>query len=122
MHATKEATVYYPHCEYCMYFLEKADVAGMERGCYTPTVNIPLTKPEVALLFLQAAVILNYLPTLQSGINNTFNLCQFSEQTQKPHANLISSKRHYLPGTSRVSSKCLILRVINPTKKITPFI
>lgn len=49
MHATKEATVYYPHCEYCMYFLEKADVAGMERGCYIPTVNIPLTKPSSPL-------------------------------------------------------------------------
>ena len=94
----------------------------MERVCYIPTVNIPLTKPKVVLLFLQSTVILNYLPTVQSGINNTLNLCQFSEQTQKPHANLISSKKHYLPGTFRVSSKCLILRIINPTKKITPFI
>lgn len=69
----------------------------MERVCCIPKVNVTLTRPTVIFLLLQSTVILNYLPTLQNGINNTLNLCQFSEQAQKLYANLINNKEDY-PG------------------------
>lgn len=67
-------------------------MARMETVCCIPKVSILLIKLKIIFLFPKSTEILNYLPTLQSGINNTLDLCQFSEQAQKnPHANLINS-------------------------------
>lgn len=61
-------------------------------------VNTPLTKPKVIFLFFQSTVILNYLPTLAGGINNTLSL--FMNRLKKPntHMQILCSKKHYPMG------------------------
>lgn len=83
-------------------------------------VHTPLTKLKVIFLFPQSTVILNYLPTLQGGINNTLSL--FMNRLKKNHMQvLLIIKNTTIAGIFRVYYKCTILRIIN-TSKITPFI